>query len=48
MRWLPDSPSFKDYIPQSKNIATLFKKVDLADTIKRKSAKNMFTVEVRP
>jgi hypothetical protein len=36
MGWLPDYPSFKDYTPQSKNIAPLFKKVDLADTTKGK------------
>jgi hypothetical protein len=39
MGWLPDYPSFKDYIPQSKNVATLFKKVDLGDTIKGKVLK---------
>jgi hypothetical protein len=36
MGWLPDYPSFKDYTPQSENIAPLFKKVDLGDTIKEK------------
>jgi C1A family cysteine protease len=36
MGWLPDDPSFKDYTPQSKNIAPLFKKVDLGDKIKGK------------
>jgi C1A family cysteine protease len=39
MGWLPDYPSFKDYTPQSKNIAPLFKKVDLGDTIKEKVLK---------
>jgi hypothetical protein len=39
MGWLPDYPSFKDYTPQSKNIAPLFKKVDLGDTIKGKVLK---------
>jgi C1A family cysteine protease len=39
MGWLPDYPSFKDYTPQSKNIAPLFKKVDLADATKEKVLK---------
>jgi C1A family cysteine protease len=39
MRWLPDYPSFKDYTPQSKNIAPLFKKVDLRDSIKEEVLK---------
>jgi C1A family cysteine protease len=39
MGWLPDYPSFKDYTPQSKNIAPLFKKVDLGDTVKGKVLK---------
>jgi C1A family cysteine protease len=34
--WLPDYPSFKDYTPQSKNVAPLFKNVDLVDTLKGK------------
>jgi hypothetical protein len=34
MGCLPDYPSFKDYTPQSKNIAPLFKKVDLGDSLK--------------
>jgi C1A family cysteine protease len=33
MWWLPDYPSFKDYTPQSKNVAPLFKKVNLTDTL---------------
>jgi C1A family cysteine protease len=36
---LPDYPSFKDYTPQSKTIAPLFKKVDLEDTTKGKVLK---------
>jgi len=39
MGWLPDYQSFKDYTPQSTNIAHLFKKVDLADTTKGKVLK---------
>jgi C1A family cysteine protease len=39
MGWLPDYPSFKDYTPQCKTIAPLFKKVDLADTTKGKVVK---------
>ena len=39
MGWLPDYPSFKDYTPQSKNIAPLFKKVDLDNTLKGKVLK---------
>jgi len=39
MGWLPDYPSFKDYTPQSKTIAPLFKKVDLEDTTKGKVLK---------
>jgi C1A family cysteine protease len=39
MGWLPDYPSFKDYTPQSKSIAPLFKKVDLGDTTKGKVLK---------
>jgi C1A family cysteine protease len=39
MGWLPDYPSFKDYTPQSKNVAPLFKKVDLEDTTKGKVLK---------
>jgi hypothetical protein len=39
MGWLPDYPSSKDYTPQSKNVAPLFKKVDLADTLKGKGLK---------
>ncbi len=38
MGWLPDYPSFKDYTPQSKNIAPLFEG-DLADTTKEKVLK---------
>jgi C1A family cysteine protease len=39
MGWLPDYPSFKDYTPQSKNIAPLFKKVDLDEALKAKVLK---------
>lgn len=39
MGWLPDYPSFKDYTPQTKNIAPLFKKVDLDDALKVKILK---------
>jgi hypothetical protein len=47
MGWLPDYPSFKDYTPQSKNIAPLFKKVDLADASKENVLKTSFTFKTR-
>ena len=39
MGWLPDYPSFRDYTPKTTKIATLFKKVDLDETLKTKILK---------
>ena len=39
MGWLPDYPSFRDYTPQTRKVANLFKKVDLDETLKTRALK---------